>query len=104
MDGLIGRKVSVWVRRVVTRFVNVNPTTLAILIGLDPLSLLVYSQVILSIMIPLPMIPLVYYTSKKRFMGEFVNRNYTIALALIAASLIMFFNFYLISQIAIGHV
>jgi manganese transport protein len=59
MEGLLGKKVNIWFRRFVTRFVNVIPTTIAILLGLDPLNILVYSQVILSLMIPLPMIPLV---------------------------------------------
>ena len=60
-------KLNVWLRRIVTRFVNVIPTTIALLLGYDPLSILVYSQVILSLMIPLPMImiPLVLLTRNK---------------------------------------
>lgn len=96
MEGLIGGHVNIWVRRIVTRFVNVFPTTIAILLGFDPLSLLVYSQVILSLLIPLPMIPLVYYTSKRRVMGRFVNRRVTVALALVSVGLILVFNSYLI--------
>ena len=41
-----------------------HPNTIAILLGFSPLFLLVYSPVILSLMIPFPMIPLVYYPSK----------------------------------------
>lgn len=99
MDGLLGTRVRVWLRRIVTRFVNVFPTTIAILLGIDPLSLLVYSQVILSIMIPLPMIPLVYYTSKKKYVGRFVNRRITTVLAVVSVCLIIVFNGYLISTI-----
>ncbi len=72
------------------------PTTIAILLGLDPLILLVYSQVILSLMIPLPMIPLVYFTSKRKFMGDFVNRRRTIIVAVVTVALIMAFNVYLL--------
>ncbi len=72
------------------------PTTIAILLGLDPLILLVYSQVILSLMIPLPMIPLVYFTSKRKFMGDFVNRRRTIIVAVVTVVLIMAFNVYLL--------
>ena len=75
---------------------NVFPTTIAVVLGLDPLHLLVYSQVILSLMIPLPMIPLVYYTSKRKFMGEFVNRNSTVVASLVTVALILAFNTYLI--------
>jgi len=96
MEGLIGKRLNLWIRRIVTRVINVFPTTIAILLGLSPLSLLVYSQVILSLMIPLPMIPLVYYTSKGRFMGMLVNRKATIVLALVTVSLILAFNAYLL--------
>ncbi len=96
MEGLIGKHWNIWARRIVTRGVNVFPTTIAILVGLDPLILLVYSQVILSLMIPLPMIPLVYFTSKKKFMGDFVNRRRTIIVAVVTVALIMAFNAYLL--------
>jgi manganese transport protein len=96
MEGLMGRRWNIWVRRIITRFVNVFPTTIAILLGLQPLMLLVYSQIILSLMIPLPMIPLVYYTSRRKFMGELVNRKITIILALISAALILALNSFLL--------
>ena len=96
MEGLIGKRWNIWARRIVTRFVNVFPTTIAILLGLDPLGLLVYSQVILSIMIPLPMIPLVYYSSRRKFMGGFVNRRITTVFTVISVSLILGFNTYLL--------
>jgi len=96
MEGLIGKRWNIWARRIVTRFVNVFPTTLAVLLGIDPLSLLVYSQVVLSLLIPLPMIPLVYYTARRKFMGEFVNRRATTAVALATVAVIVGFNGYLI--------
>lgn len=95
MDGLLGTKVNVYARRLVTRFINVFPTVGAILIGLSPLSLLVYSQVVLSIMIPLPMVPLIYYTARKEVMREFVNRRTTTALALLIGATILALNVYL---------
>lgn len=85
-----------YVRRLVTRVVNVFPTSLAILIGIQPLSLLIYSQVILSLMIPLPMIPLVIYTQRKSLMTEFVNRGITTVLAVLAATTIIALNIYLL--------
>jgi manganese transport protein len=96
MEGLLGMKVNIWIRRIVTRFVNVVPTTIALLLGLDPLSILVYSQVILSLMIPLPMIPVVLLTRKKSIMGEFVNRNITTILAIAFVGIILTFNSFLI--------
>jgi manganese transport protein len=99
MEGLIGKRWNVWARRIITRCVNVFPTTAAILLGLSPLVLLVYSQVILSLMIPLPMIPLVYYTSKKEHMGTLVNRRATVVLSLVTVGLILAFNFYLLTAL-----
>ena len=99
MEGLLGKKVNVWLRRFITRFINVIPTTIAILLGLDPLNILVYSQVILSLMIPLPMIPLVILTRNKTLMGEFVNRNATTLLAIVFVGVILMFNSYLLLNI-----
>ena len=97
MEGLLGMKVNVWLRRIVTRFINVIPTTIALLLGFDPLSILVYSQVILSLMIPLPMIPLVLLTRNKAVMGEFVNRNITTIISVVFVGIILAFNSYLIA-------
>jgi len=99
MEGLLGKKVNLWLRRFVTRFINVIPTTIAILLGLDPLNILVYSQVILSIMIPIPMIPLVIATRDKKLMGEFVNKKITTLVATIFVGIILVFNSYLLFSI-----
>jgi manganese transport protein len=96
MEGLLGRSWNLWARRIVTRIINVFPTTIAILLGLPLLDLLIYSQVILSLMIPLPMIPLIYYTSKRRFMGELVNARSTIVVSIITVAIILVFNGYLL--------
>ncbi|MEO9320562.1 MAG: Nramp family divalent metal transporter [Nitrososphaera sp.] len=95
-EGLLGKKANPWVRRLITRFVNVIPTTIAILLGVDPLNLLVYSQVILSLMIPLPMIPLVLLSRNKSLMGEFVNKKMTTLFAFVFVAVILGFNTYLL--------
>ena len=91
-----GRKFSPWVRRILIRLINIIPTSIAISLGYDPLLLLVVSQVVLSFLIPLPMIPLIIYTGSKKVMGEFVNRSITNILALISAAVIIGLNAYLI--------
>jgi manganese transport protein len=96
-EGLMGKKVNIWLRRFITRFVNVIPTTIAILLGMDPLNILVYSQVILSLMIPLPMIPLVLLSKDKSVMGgEFVNKKITTIFAFAIVAVILVFNTYLL--------
>jgi manganese transport protein len=99
MEGLLGKKVNIWLRRFVTRFINVIPTTVAILLGLDPLNILVYSQVILSLMIPLPMIPLLILSTDKTLMREFINRKITTTVAIGFAGIIIVFNSYLLMNI-----
>ena len=91
-----GKKFSPWVRRILIRIINIIPTSIAISLGYDPLLLLVVSQVILSFLIPLPMIPLIIYTRSKEVMGEFVNRSITNILALTSAIIIIGLNAYLI--------
>lgn len=96
LEGLLGSKFNPWLRRIIIRVINVVPTSIAISLGFDPLLLLVYSQVVLSLLIPLPLIPLIYYTSKRKFMGEFVNRHSITFLALAVAATIVALNVVLI--------
>lgn len=96
MDGLIGFKLPIWVRRVITRFINIIPLTVALLLGIDPLNILVYSQVILSLMIPLPLIPIIIFTADKKIMGNLVNKKITTVMAVFLGLVILMFNAYLI--------
>jgi manganese transport protein len=95
-EDLLGKKFSPWVRRILIRVINIVPTSIAISLGYDPLFLLVVSQVILSFLIPLPLIPLIIFTMDKGMMREFVNRHITTILALICAVIIVGLNTYLI--------
>ncbi len=81
MEGMLGRKFNLWARRIVTRLVNTIPTTIAILSGVEPLQILVYSQVALSLMLPLPLLPLWKFTRDRKLMGSFVNRKITTLLS-----------------------
>jgi manganese transport protein len=92
LEGLVGTKLSPWLRRIIIRVINVVPASIAITLGYDPLLLLVYSQVVLSLLIPLPLIPLIYYTSRKKFMGQFVNRHSITFLAIVVAATIVGLN------------
>jgi manganese transport protein len=96
MTGLLGVKMNPYLRRIITRGINVFPTTVCILLGISPLALLFYSQVFLSILIPLPMIPLIWYTSKRKIMGPYVNRHPTIIAALVVGGAIVVLNIALI--------
>jgi len=95
-EDLMGTKFNPWIRRIAIRVLNIVPTSIAITLGYDPLLLLVWSQVILSFLIPLPLIPLIMFTRSKEMMKEFVNRNITTILALICTAVIIGLNVYLI--------
>src|SRR3989339_2097760 len=99
MDGLTGFKISLWIRRLITRFINVIPVTIAVLLGIEPLRILVLSQVALSLLIPLPLIPLIIYTSDKSIMKELVNKKITTIFAIIFGIVILSFDAYLIYQV-----
>lgn len=92
MEGMLGRKTNLWARRIVTRLINTIPTTVAILSGIDPLQMLVYSQVALSLMLPLPLLPLWKFTRDKKLMGELVNRSITTIVAGIFIAIILALN------------
>ena len=99
MDGLTDIHVKPWIRRIITRFINIIPLTIAILLGINPLDILVVSQVILSIMIPLPLIPILYYSSKKEIMKDITNKKITIVVASLFTVIILFLNVFLIIDV-----
>ncbi len=104
MDGLTGFRLSLWIRRLITRAINLIPLTAALMLGIEPLKILIYSQAALSILIPLPLIPLIIFTSDKKIMGGFVNRKRTTIMAILFGAVILFFNLYLIYQFISGAV
>ncbi|MGA2790130.1 MAG: Nramp family divalent metal transporter [Candidatus Bathyarchaeia archaeon] len=96
LEGMLGSHINPWVRRIIIRVINVAPTTVMILLGFNPLTLLVYSQVVLSFLIPLPLIPLIIFTMDRKLMGNFVNRKSLTAIALLFCGIIIAFNIYIL--------
>jgi manganese transport protein len=80
--------------------INVIPATIAITIGLNPLDLLVYSQVVLSLLISLPLIPLLLFTKDRKLMGTMVNRKLLTAIGFLFCGIIVVFNVYLLLNLA----
>jgi manganese transport protein len=102
MEGLLGPGINPWLRRIVVRGINVVPTLTAIYLGFNVLDILVYSQVVLSLLIPLPLIPILYFTTRSRYMGEFVNKRATTLVALAFTGVILSFNGYLVVSTILG--
>jgi len=98
MQGFLHREIPIWLRRLVTMV----PSLIVIFMGLDPTRTLVISQVVLSFGLPFAIIPLVIFTSRKRLMGELVNRPLTTALAAIIAAVIVALNLYLVYSTLTG--
>jgi manganese transport protein len=98
MQGFLHREIPVWIRRVATMI----PSLIVILIGVDPTRTLVISQVVLSFGLPFAVVPLVYFTSRKKIMKVLVNSQLTTFIAIIVAILIICLNFYLLAQVFTG--
>ena len=98
MEGFLNIHVKPWVRRLITRALAIVPAVLVIWIYGEgsATSLLVLSQVILSIQLSFAVIPLVMFTSDRRKMGEFVNPLWLKVLAWLIAIVIAVLNIYLI--------
>lgn len=94
MQGFVGFTIPLWLRR----FVTMLPTVIIVAFGIDPTFTLVVSQVVLSIVLPAPIISLIYFTRKKEIMGILVNKRKTTIVSSIAAIVILLLNLFLISQ------
>jgi manganese transport protein len=66
--------------------------------GVNVTNALVLSQVVLSIILPIPMIALLVLSSKRSLMGAFTARRLTIAGASCAVALILGLNVVLLVQ------
>jgi manganese transport protein len=102
MEGFLELRVPPWLRRLITRLLAITPAVLVIgLMGEGQLTnLLILSQVILSFQLPFAVIPLVWFTSNKQKMGEFVNRRWVIVLAWVVTAAIIALNAELLVLIA----
>ncbi len=98
MEGFLHHKMNVWLRRAITMV----PSLIVIGLGVDPLRILVLSQVSLSFQLPFAMIPLVLFTSNPQIMGEFANTRITRLLAWLATIIILSLNTVLLVQVARG--
>jgi manganese transport protein len=101
LEGFLEIKIKPWVRRLLTRALAIIPAVIiAITFGGSGLAqLLIMSQVALSIQLPFAVIPLVFFTSSKKKMGEFVNPIWIKVTSFSIAAIIVSLNMWLISSI-----
>ncbi len=94
MQGFVGFAIPLWVRRVVTMI----PTVVIVAIGVDATHALVLSQVVLSLVLPLPIVVLLMFTSKRSIMASLVNTPTVKIVGILAAALVVFLNVGLLWQ------
>ncbi|MGY5776509.1 Nramp family divalent metal transporter [Rhizobium sp. LEGMi135b] len=94
MQGFVGFHIPIWVRRLVTML----PAFVVVLFGVNTTDALLYSQVVLSFALPVPMIALVMFTRNRAIMGAFANSRLTDIAAIVGAIVILCLNVVLLLQ------
>ena len=97
MEGFMRWRVRPWVRRIITRSIAIVPAVVIIGVRGEASSvtdLLVLSQVVLAMQLPLALFPLLYFTSSKRLMGRFRNGWFLLSFGWGSCLLITALDFY----------
>ncbi len=69
MQGFVGFRIPIWARRLITMV----PAFIVVGLGVNSTNALVVSQVVLSLVLPVPMIALLIFTQRRDIMGAFAN-------------------------------
>ncbi|MDD8018844.1 MAG: Nramp family divalent metal transporter [Bacteroidota bacterium] len=98
MEGFLQFRIRPWLRRLITRLIAIIPAV--IVIGLKgehgSYTLLILSQVILSLQLPFAVIPLIQMTGDKTLMGSFTNPLWVKILSWMTAGVIIALNAWLL--------
>ncbi len=104
MEGFLNIRLRPWLRRLITRLIAIIPALVTVHFygerGTG--TLLVLSQVILSMQLPFAVFPLVLFTGDRRKMGDLVAPRWMTALAWPVAVLIAGLNVWLLWQTFVG--
>ena len=100
MEGYLRLRINPWIRRLMTRLIAIIPAVVVILInGEDNIdSLLILSQVILSLQLGFAIIPLIHFVSDKKTMGVFVIKPLTKILAWLIAAVLVYLNIRMVTE------
>ncbi len=88
MQDFIRFRVPLWARRLIT----MAPAFVVVGMGVTVTEALVMSQVVLSLVLPVPMIALIWVTAKPEIMGAFTNRRWITLMASCAALVVLSLN------------
>jgi len=94
MEGYLKLRISPWIRRLITRLIAIIPAVIVILLYGDEKvdSLLILSQVILSVQLGFAVIPLIHFVSDKSKMGKFTIDPITRIFAWLIALVLIYLN------------
>ncbi len=97
MEGFLNFKMRPFLRRLITRLLAIIPAVAVLLYAGDhgTYSLLILSQVILSLQLPFAIIPLIHFTADRGLMGSLQSPRVITALAWLTAVVIVALNFQL---------
>jgi manganese transport protein len=98
MQGFLNLKIS----DNITRLVTMAPGMLIIILGINPIQALILSQVTLSFVLPVAIIPMLLITRRKDVMGPFTNKPITNVMGWIIAGIIILMNIVLLSTTFLG--
>ena len=98
IEGFLDIKFPIFLRRLIT----IIPALAIIAVGLDPLRILVLSQVVLSFALPFALVPLLILTSRTSVMKTFASAGRTRIAGWCAVGIILTLNVVLLGQIALG--
>lgn len=104
MEGFLRLRIPHWARRLLTRGLAIIPVAVVTVLygGHGVGTLLLASQVILSLQLPFAVIPLVMFVSNRRKMGEFTISPFMTVLSWSVAGLILILNFKLLYDTLAG--
>lgn len=92
MKGFVNLSIPINIRRLIT----MSPAMIIIAMGVNPMYVLVLSQVALSFILPFPIIQMLYISNRKDLMGELVNGKFTKILGGLIAAIIISLNILLL--------
>lgn len=105
MEGYLRLRINPWLRRLLTRMVAIIPAVIVILINgeenID--SLLILSQVILSLQLGFAIIPLIHFVSDKKTMGQFAIKPIVQIAAWLITAILVYLNIRMVSGEAIDY-
>ncbi len=98
MEGFLDIRLPAWLRRLITRLIAIVPAVIvtAIYGERGTGALLILSQVVLSLQLSFAVVPLVWFTSSRAKMGEFVNGRVLATTAWVVTVLIAGLNLWLL--------